>query len=117
MLLTSLHSIELFKQAINRTQEVLQDTSGIPANFGAAKASENLTEMMHQGLISLQSIQATNQQKTTDDDPNIRFWFPTFFGLVKESACVPNIWITDAYEYSMRLLWFVILKSGHGEIL
>jgi hypothetical protein len=78
-----LHSIELFKQAINRTQEVLEETRGIPANFGAAKASENLTEMMHQGLMSLQTIQATNQQKTADDDPNIRFWFPTFFGLVR----------------------------------
>jgi hypothetical protein len=43
------------------------------------KASENLTELMHQGFLSIKN--ATQNSKTTEDDPNIRFWFPVFFGL------------------------------------
>jgi regulation of enolase protein 1 (concanavalin A-like superfamily) len=58
--------------------------------------------MMHQGLMSLQTIQATNQQKTADDDPNIRFWFPTFFGLVRESANILSIWIANSFCQLVR---------------
>ena len=56
---------------------IVSTTEGISSKMAHPKASENLTETMHQGFLSLQGT-----QKSTDDDPNIRFWFPIFFGLV-----------------------------------
>ncbi len=58
------------------------------------KASENLTELMHQGLLSIK--QATQNSKTAEDDPNIRFWFPVFFGLY-EIVMVSDLEVRQRY--------------------
>jgi hypothetical protein len=73
----SLQAIEIFKQSINQMTKIVKTTEGISSKMAHPKASENLTETMQQGFLTLQGA-----QKSSDDDPNIRFWFPIFFGLV-----------------------------------
>ncbi len=73
----SLHSIELFRGSIDKISAFMG--SDLMPRALNHKASENLTELMHQGLLSMKQVALNN--KSSDDDPNIRFWFPIFFGL------------------------------------
>jgi brefeldin A-inhibited guanine nucleotide-exchange protein len=81
---TSLQSIELMRLSIESVQNLVKKPKAI--SVGVSKGSENLTEMMHQGLMSIQTVHGANTPtqffKPLEDDPNIRLWFPVFFGLV-----------------------------------
>ena len=124
----SLQSIELFRQSISKMNE-LTSTNQVVSPRLISKVSENLTDMMHQGILSMQTLSlvpasttsttasntttktvpTTVQIKPIEEETNMRFWFPILFGLYE------IIMVCELEVRSRALVYLFDTLKSHGK--